>query len=100
MSPIATPSGELIILEAGDYKATVASVGAGLVSLSFRGQDIVLPFPADELPPAYAGKVLVPWPNRVTGGTYTSPGSALNCRSTRRPPAVPCTGLGCGTNGG
>lgn len=74
MSPIATPSGELIILEAGDYKATVASVGAGLVSLSFRGQDIVLPFPADELPPAYAGKVLVPWPNRVTGGTYSFAG--------------------------
>ncbi|WP_461188512.1 aldose-1-epimerase [Arthrobacter sp. Z4-13] len=71
---IAGPNGELIILEAGDYKATVASVGAGLVSLSFQGQDIVLPFPDDELPPAYAGKVLTPWPNRVAGGAYTFAG--------------------------
>lgn len=65
-----TPNGKLISLEAGDYRATVATVGAGLVGLSYQGQDIVLPFPADELPPAYAGKVLMPWPNRVTGGAY------------------------------
>lgn len=71
---IAGPNGELIILEAGGYKATVASVGAGLVSLSFQGQDIVLPFPEHELPPAYAGKVLMPWPNRVAGGAYTFAG--------------------------
>jgi aldose 1-epimerase len=70
----AGPNGELIILEAGDYKATVASVGAGLVSLSFQGHDIVLPFPGRELPPAYAGKVLMPWPNRVAGGAYTFAG--------------------------
>ncbi|WP_458780429.1 aldose-1-epimerase [Arthrobacter sp. D3-16] len=74
MSSIAGPNGELIILEAGDYKATVASVGAGLGSLSFQGQDIVLPFPGHELPPAYAGKVLMPWPNRVAGGAYTFAG--------------------------
>lgn len=71
MSSMANSNGELMVLEAGDYKATVASVGAGLVGLSFRGQDLVLPFPADELPPAYAGKTLMPWPNRVNNGTYT-----------------------------
>ncbi|MCU1567683.1 MAG: galactose mutarotase-like enzyme [Pseudarthrobacter sp.] len=71
MSSNTSPNGELTVLTAGDYEATVASVGAGLVSLSFRGTDIVLPFPADELPPAYAGKVLVPWPNRVAGGAYS-----------------------------
>jgi aldose 1-epimerase len=74
MSPIVTPNGKLIALESGDYKATVATAGAGLVSLSFQGKDLVLPFPADELPPAYAGKVLMPWPNRVTGGGYTFTG--------------------------
>jgi galactose mutarotase-like enzyme len=42
---IAGPNGELIMLEAGDYRATVASVGAGLVSLSFQGQDIVIGSP-------------------------------------------------------
>lgn len=74
MVPNATPNGELLILEAGDYRAAVATVGAGLVSLSFQGQDIVLPFPADALPPAYAGKVLMPWPNRVVGGAYSFDG--------------------------
>lgn len=74
MSPKATPNGELILLTAGDYRATVATVGAGLVSLSFQGQDIVLPFPADDLPPAYAGKVLMPWPNRVAGAAYSFDG--------------------------
>lgn len=74
MPSTAAPNGELTVLEAGDYTATVASVGAGLVSLSFRGQDIVLPFAPDELPPAYAGKVLMPWPNRVAGGVYSFAG--------------------------
>jgi aldose 1-epimerase len=71
MSLITIPNGELTVLRAGDYEATVATVGAGLVGLSFRETDIVLPFPADELPPAYAGKVLMPWPNRVARGTYS-----------------------------
>lgn len=70
MSSIANPNGELISLEAGEYKATVTTVGAGLHSLTFQGQDLVLPFPPDELPPAYAGKTLMPWPNRIRSGAY------------------------------
>lgn len=70
MSSFANPNGELIALEAGEYKATVATVGAGLHSLSFQGQDLVLSYPSDELPPAFAGKTLMPWPNRVDNGAY------------------------------
>jgi aldose 1-epimerase len=70
----AGPNGQQIVLEAGDYKATVTGVGAALAGLSFHGRDIVLPFPWDELPPAYAGKVLMPWPNRVVGGAYVFDG--------------------------
>jgi aldose 1-epimerase len=71
MSSIVNANGELITLEAGDYTAVVTTVGAGLHSLAFRGQDLVLPYPADELPPAFAGKTLMPWPNRVNGGAYS-----------------------------
>jgi len=71
MSSIVNTNGELVTLEAGDYTAVVTTVGAGLHSLSFRGQDLVLPFPPDELPPAFAGKTLMPWPNRVNGGAYS-----------------------------
>jgi aldose 1-epimerase len=70
MSSIANPNGELIALEAGEYQATATTVGAGLQSLTFQGQDLVLPFPPDALPPAYAGKTLMPWPNRVHSGAY------------------------------
>ncbi|MBT2551356.1 aldose-1-epimerase [Arthrobacter sp. ISL-65] len=70
MSTIASPNGELIVLEAGEYQASATTVGAGLHGLTFQGQDLVLPFPPDGLPPAYAGKVLMPWPNRVHSGAY------------------------------
>ncbi|TLM71673.1 aldose-1-epimerase [Pseudarthrobacter sp. NamB4] len=76
MSPIANPNGELITLHAGDYAATVTTVGAGLQHLSYQGKDLVLPFPAAELPPAYAGKTLMPWPNRVAGGSYAFGGQS------------------------
>jgi aldose 1-epimerase len=71
MSTKTSPNGGLAVLRAGDYEATVAGVGAGLVGLTYQGRDIVLPFAPDALPPAYAGKVLMPWPNRVAGGAYS-----------------------------
>lgn len=71
MPTIAGPNGQLVVLRAGDYEATIATVGAGLIGLSFQGEDLVLPFPEDQLPPAYAGKTLMPWPNRVMDGAYT-----------------------------
>ncbi len=58
-------------LRAGDYEAVVASVGASLRSLTYRGRDLVLPFDADEVRPGYQGVTLAPWPNRVVGGRYS-----------------------------
>jgi len=57
-------------LTAGDYTATIASVGASLRELTWRGRDLVVPFGADEVRPAYRGAVLAPWPNRVVDGRY------------------------------
>lgn len=57
-------------LEAGDYRAVVASVGASLRTLTFRGRDLVVPFDADEVRPAYRGATLAPWPNRIVDGRY------------------------------
>lgn len=69
------PNGRLLQLEAGAYRAGIASVGAGLQSLTYSGSDIVLPFDMAEIPPAYAGKTLAPWPNRVAGGAYRFDGA-------------------------
>lgn len=61
-------------LAAGDYTATIASVGASLRTLQFHGRDLVVPFTADEIRPVFRGATLAPWPNRVIDGRYTFDG--------------------------
>ncbi len=57
-------------IEAGPYRATVTELGAGLRELAFHGQPVIAGHEPDELPPAGAGELLAPWPNRVDGGQY------------------------------
>ncbi|MFF1571122.1 aldose 1-epimerase family protein [Leifsonia sp. NPDC058292] len=64
-------SGTHFGLTAGDYHATIASVGATLRTLEFRGRHLVVPFEADEIRPVFRGATLAPWPNRVIDGRYT-----------------------------
>ncbi|RDV44251.1 galactose mutarotase [Leifsonia sp. ku-ls] len=72
---MSTPiSGTHFGLTAGDYHATIASVGATLRTLQFDGRDLVVPFDADEVRPAFRGATLAPWPNRVVDGRYTFDG--------------------------
>jgi aldose 1-epimerase len=68
-------SGVQYEIEAGHYRATVTELGAGLRELAFRGQPLVAGYEADELPPAGAGQLLAPWPNRVDGGRYVFGGT-------------------------
>jgi aldose 1-epimerase len=63
-------SGRQLRLRAGDYRATVASIGASLRELTWQGRDLVVPFDEDEVRPGYRGAVLAPWPNRVVDGRY------------------------------
>lgn len=67
-------SGAQFRLRYADYEATIASVGASLRELRCAGRDLVVPFAADELRPAYRGATLAPWPNRVTDGRYHADG--------------------------
>jgi aldose 1-epimerase len=69
-------SGTHFGLTAGDYHATIASVGASLRTLEHRGRHLVVPFEADEVRPAFRGATLAPWPNRVVDGRYTFAGVA------------------------
>lgn len=64
-------SGREVTLSAGDYRARVVTVGAGLAGLTYRGHELIVPHRVDECPPSYLGKVLMPWPNRVAGGSYS-----------------------------
>lgn len=69
--PVPVPvSGTQFELSFGDYRASIASVGASLRALTFAGRDLVRGFGADELRPAYRGVLLAPWPNRVIDARY------------------------------
>ena len=70
-------SGITIALAAGDYRAEIVSVGAGIASLTHRGRHLVIPHPPEEMPLAHLGKVLIPWPNRIASGSYQYGGSTF-----------------------
>jgi aldose 1-epimerase len=63
-------------IAAGDYRATITELGAGLRQLSYRGRPAITQYAADEVPPAGAGQLLAPWPNRVDGGRYAFGGAS------------------------
>ena len=67
-------SGAQFEISFGEYRATIASIGASLRTLSFEGRDLIVPFDADELRPKSRGVTLAPWPNRIDGGRYTFAG--------------------------
>ncbi len=62
-------------IAAGDYRATVTELGASLRVLRYRGVPVIREYEPDELPPAAAGELLAPWPNRIEDGRYTFGGS-------------------------
>lgn len=63
-------SGQTILLSAGDYRAKIVSVGAGLAELTYQEAHLVIPHKPEDMPLAHLGKVLIPWPNRVANGCY------------------------------
>ncbi|HWG16169.1 MAG TPA: aldose 1-epimerase family protein [Streptosporangiaceae bacterium] len=69
-------TGEQYELTAGDYRAVVTGLGAGLRELSYAGEPVVYGYPPDELPPGAAGQLLAPWPNRVDHGRYEFDGAS------------------------
>ncbi len=68
------PSGVQYALTWGDQEAVVTEVGAALRLYRVEGRDVIVPFAADEIPGAYHGAVLAPWPNRLRDGKYTFDG--------------------------
>jgi aldose 1-epimerase len=63
-------------IRAGDYQASVTELGAGLRELTYRGRRLITGYRPDELPPAGAGQLLLPWPNRIDGGKYEFGGAS------------------------
>jgi aldose 1-epimerase len=69
-APPIAPTGEQFELLLGDQRATVVEVGGGLRTYSLGDRDVLDGYGVDELTPSDRGHVLLPWPNRIEGGTY------------------------------
>ncbi len=64
------PTGAQTVLHRAGLTAVVTEVGANLRELSWQGRPLIAGFGRHDLPGAYQGAVLAPWPNRVAGGHY------------------------------
>jgi aldose 1-epimerase len=64
------PSGEQFELVLGEQRAVVVGFGGGLRSYSASGKDLLDGYGPDEMSSSGRGQVLIPWPNRVQGGSY------------------------------
>jgi aldose 1-epimerase len=71
----ALPSGEQIEIRAGDQRAVVVEVGAGLRSYTVGDREVIDGYGADEMASAGRGQVLMPWPNRIEDGAYEFDGA-------------------------
>jgi len=75
-------TGQQYHISAGPYRATVTELGAGLRELLFRDEPVLAGYEPDELPPAGAGQLLAPWPNRIDGGRYAFGGAQFQLALT------------------
>jgi aldose 1-epimerase len=64
------PSGEQITIALEDQQAVIVEVGGGLRSYSAGGRELVDGYGAHEISSSGRGQVLIPWPNRLEGGSY------------------------------
>ena len=66
-----SPSGRQFPISAAGQRAVVVEVGGGLREYGTADRPVLAGYPADVMQPHSAGAVLVPWPNRIGGGSYT-----------------------------
>lgn len=64
------PSGEQFQIARSGHIATITEVGAGLREYSVAGRHVIDGFAMGEMCSGGRGQVLMPWPNRVSGGAY------------------------------
>ncbi|MHB8275231.1 MAG: aldose 1-epimerase family protein [Dermatophilaceae bacterium] len=68
------PSGEQWTIRHGDHEVVVVEVGGGVRTYVHRGHDVLSGYPRDAQCSAGRGQLLMPWPNRIRDGRYSSSG--------------------------
>ncbi len=69
------PTGAQFELRRGRQRLVVTEIGAGVRSWTVGGHELLAGFSPGEYDAAFAGRVLVPWPNRVRDGRYELDGA-------------------------
>jgi len=69
------PSGQQHEISYGGQRAVVVEVGGGLRSYDVDGVAVLDGYAEDEMVTAARGQPLLPWPNRLHGGSYTWDGA-------------------------
>jgi aldose 1-epimerase len=64
------PSGEQVEIVGDGQRAVVVEVGGGLRSYSVDGVEVLDGYPQTAMCTSGRGQLLIPWPNRLQGGTY------------------------------
>ncbi|MGL3804823.1 aldose 1-epimerase family protein [Paeniglutamicibacter sp. R2-26] len=63
------------VIDGRSQRAVVTETGGTLRALAVDGIELVQDYPADTAAPFSAGWILVPWPNRVAGATWSHEGA-------------------------
>ena len=71
------PSGEQITIGDGLWEAVVVQVGGGLRALTHDGGPVLDGYGEWERAGGGRGQLLIPWPNRLAGGTYEWEGTGI-----------------------
>ena len=71
------PSGRQTELVHGAHRAVVVEVGGGLREYTVDGAALLDGYAAEEMCNGGRGQTLIPWPNRLAGGTYEFGGDSL-----------------------
>ena len=72
------PSGQQYEIRSGDHRAVVVEVGGGLRTYGVGGVPLVDGYAETEMVTAGRGQPLIPWPNRLHGGSYSWDGLEID----------------------
>jgi aldose 1-epimerase len=81
------------VLRHGPHHASVTARGGAIRTYAVDGSKVIDGFEVDELPPAFNGAVLAPWPNRVRDGAWQWQGTELQLPITERSTQTALHGL-------
>ncbi|MBT1171299.1 aldose 1-epimerase family protein [Bifidobacterium sp. SO4] len=63
-------TGQQYSISYGDYAAVITELGATMRKVTYQGKNVIVPLGPDDPVTCCHGQLLVPFPNRIAGGTY------------------------------